>query len=174
MKLLKLGAVSIVVLFVIVLGISLLFPSKIIISRAVNIDASPATIMPHINNVSAWKNWVEGMNDTSVHIISDKVVMMNKTKATIVNVTDQIVSSEWINGNNRILHSSMQLIPDSSHSVTVVQWQFEQQFKWYPWEKFGSMVSDKIVGTMMEKNLNKLKQLAERKDTSSLIPTTEN
>jgi hypothetical protein len=43
-----------------------------------------------------------------------------------------------------------------------VQWQFEQKVKWYPWERLGSMMNDKILGTMMEKNLNNLKALVEK------------
>jgi hypothetical protein len=56
----------------------------------------------------------------------------------------------------------MRLIGDSLQKVTVVQWQFEQKIKWYPWEKFGSMMNDKILGTMMEKNLGNLRKLIER------------
>jgi thiamine kinase-like enzyme len=57
----------------------------------------------------------------------------------------------------------MHLIGSSGERLTVVQWQFEQKLKWYPWERLGSMMNDKILGTMMENNLNRLKTLAETK-----------
>jgi len=43
-----------------------------------------------------------------------------------------------------------------------VQWQFEQKLKWYPWEKFASLMSDKIMGPMMEANLDELRKLVEK------------
>ena len=48
----------------------------------------------------------------------------------------------------------------NSSNATTVNWSFEQQLKWYPWEKLGSMMNDKILGTMMERNLNNLRALA--------------
>jgi hypothetical protein len=45
--------------------------------------------------------------------------------------------------------------------MTVVQWQFVQEVNWYPWERFSSMMNDRIIGTLLEKNLNQLKKTVE-------------
>jgi hypothetical protein len=47
-------------------------------------------------------------------------------------------------------------------SVTTVQWYFDFVFRWYPWEKFSSIVYDKQLGPAMEKSLNNLKDLIEK------------
>jgi hypothetical protein len=43
-----------------------------------------------------------------------------------------------------------------------VQWYFDFVFRWYPWEKFSSIVYDKQLGPAMEKSLNNLKDLIEK------------
>jgi thiamine kinase-like enzyme len=85
------------------------------------------------------------------------------TTVMITNVTDSTIVSSWTgsSGSNQV--STMRVIGDSLQKITVVQWQFVQKLKWYPWEKLGSMMNDKILGTMMEKDLNSLKQLLEKK-----------
>lgn len=52
------------------------------------------------------------------------------------------------------------LIP--AGSVTVVQWYFDFTFKWYPWEKFSSIIYDKQLGPQMEQSLLNLKRLLEK------------
>lgn len=47
-------------------------------------------------------------------------------------------------------------------STTTVNWSFEQQLKWYPWERLSAMLHDKVFGPSMEVSLNKLKQVAEK------------
>ena len=45
---------------------------------------------------------------------------------------------------------------------TIVQWYFDFKVKWYPWEKFGSIVFDKELGPPMEQSLEQLKKLCEK------------
>jgi hypothetical protein len=44
----------------------------------------------------------------------------------------------------------------------VLQWYFDIKLRWYPWEKFGSIVFDKQLGPPMEKSLGNLKKLLEK------------
>jgi hypothetical protein len=41
--------------------------------------------------------------------------------------------------------------------TTVVQWYFDFRLKWYPWEKFGSIVFDQQLGPSMESSLENLR-----------------
>ena len=84
------------------------------------------------------------------------------TSVEITGITDSTIISVWTLQSGGTQTSTMRLIGDSLQKITVVQWQFEQKIKWYPWEKFGSMMNDKILGTMMEKNLGNLRKLVER------------
>ncbi|MBW0179341.1 hypothetical protein [Sediminibacterium sp.] len=161
MKLLKLAAISLVCLFALATGIGALLPPKVLVSRAVNIKAPAGKIMTELNSLAHWKNWVEGMNDASVHIRSANEASIGKSEVRIVKLTDTMVVSEWISQRNKKQVSTIQLIGGQSENLTIVQWQFEQSVGWLPWEKLGTMMNDKILGPMMEKNLEKLRQYVE-------------
>ncbi len=162
MRFLKLGLISIVVLFLLATAISFMFPSKVVVSRAVTISAPADSVLALVKNLDGWQVWIEGMKDSSVKIISPLKGTLGTTEVTITEITPAFVNSEWLNKSGKKLVATFHFIPDSLHTATVVQWQFEQNLKWYPWEKFGSLMSDKILGTMMEKNLNNLKSTLEK------------
>ena len=161
-RVIKLVAISLIVLFIITTGISLLFPSTVIVSRAININAKPDSIIVWIKDINAWKQWMEGMNDASVHIFSSTECEMGQTKVVIDSISPNTVRSLWQNKKGKWMMSTIHIYNDSAKPVTVVQWAFEQHVKWYPWEKFGSFMNDKILGPMMEKNLENLRKLTEK------------
>lgn len=161
MKLLKLAAISLVCLFALATAIGALLPSKVLVSRAVNINAPAEKIQTQLKDIRQWKNWVEGMNDGSVHINSASEAIIGKSKVQITQVSDTMVISEWISPRNKKQVSTIQLIHQPQQHLTIVQWQFEQSVGWLPWEKLGTMMNDKILGPMMEKNLEKLRQYIE-------------
>jgi len=172
MRFIKLALLSVFILSVLIMAASFLFPSHIIISRAVNVHAPNDTVLHYVKDIYAWKQWIEGMNDTSVNIRSSAEASIGGTKVVIQKIQPDKIVSNWVNKDGRVLISTINLIPDTLGEITIVQWQFDQYLKWYPWEKFGSMMSDKILGTMMEKNLDKLRRLAEK--DNSPATTTEN
>ncbi len=161
-RMIKFAAISIIALFIITTMISFLFPSKVIVSRAININAKPDSIIVLIKDMHAWKQWIEGMDDPSVHIFSSTESEMGATKVVIDSISPNTVRSLWQNKKGKWMISTIHLYSDSAKPVTVVQWAFEQNIKWYPWEKFGSFMNDKILGPMMEKNLDHLRKLAEK------------
>lgn len=165
MKLIKLGLISVVVLFLITTLMSALMPSSVLVSRAINIHAPRDSIRTYVQDIHQWKRWIEGMDKPEVTIFSPETADLGGTKVAITQKTDSTILSTWItrSGNEQI--STLRMISEPSQGVTIVQWQFVQKVKWYPWEKFGSMMNDKVIGTMMEKNLNTLKVLAESANT---------
>ena len=38
----------------------------------------------------------------------------------------------------------------------VIHWTFEQHVRWYPWEKFQTLLNEKLLGTKMEMELQNL------------------
>jgi carbon monoxide dehydrogenase subunit G len=161
-RFIKLGIISVIGLFAVVTAISLLFPSTVIVSRTVNISSPRDSVLPLVNNMHNWKRWIQGMDQSTVKIFSDTEADMSGTKVVINNISDTAVTSLWQNKQGKWMISSFQLFVDSIHSTTIVNWQFQQQLRWYPWEKFASMMNEKIIGPMMETNLSRLKSLAER------------
>ncbi len=163
MKLIRLALFSVLTLFVIASVIGILLPSNALVSRAVNITATKDSIFPYIKDIEQWKQWMDGMQQASVTIHSVNSADLAGTAVTITGISDSTVVSLWRTKNGNLQTSTVRLIGDSSQKITVVQWQFEQKLKWYPWERLGSMLNDKILGTMMEKNLNNLRLLVEKK-----------
>jgi hypothetical protein len=162
MRLLKLGFISIVIFFLLLTAIASLFPSDIVVSRAVNISANKDSIVHYISNYSKWNLWMEGAKQSGL-----KVVAQDSSKAfygTIIIqrlfAANDVWKYEW-KGKSTTQNSTMQLIEKGN--VIIVQWQFEQHVKWYFWQKFGSMMNDKILGTTMEQSLDNLKKLIENK-----------
>jgi hypothetical protein len=102
------------------------------------------------------------MDQSSVKIVSNTEADMSGTKVVINGVSDTSITSLWQNKQGKWMISSIQIFADSLRSTTIVNWQFEQQLHWYPWEKFASMMNEKIMGPMMETNLSRLKRLAEK------------
>lgn len=162
-QMIRLSGISLIILFIVVTAVSLMFPSTVVVSRAVNINASQKKIFNEVNNFTNWKDWMDGLNDSSLKIQSANEAMIGNTKVSLIISDSNSVRSVWQDERHKTMASDINLITNSSTpGLTVVQWQFVQKLKWYPWEKFGSLLSDKILGTMMEKNLNKLKEVCEQ------------
>lgn len=162
MKLIKLGLISFLVLGIIVTSIGLLFPSTVLVSRAVDVNASITKIKPLVADMHQWTLWVEGMKDSSVRILSATSAQLGNTTVNITAVTDTTIESHWKGADGVEQVSTLRMIGKPEANTAIVQWQFVQQIGWYPWERFGSMMNDKIMGTQMESHLQQLKQVAEQ------------
>lgn len=162
MRLIKLGLISLLVLMIMATSIGFLFPSIVVVSRAVDIKAYKSPVYELVKDLNKWNLWVDGMNNPSVKIYNSTSAKLGKTLVSVIAITDSTVVTNWVSDQSPMQESTIRFITDSSQKITVVQWQFVQQVKWYPWEKFGSMMNDKIIGTMIEKNLQNLKLLAEQ------------
>lgn len=166
-KLLRLVFFSIVSLFAIASFIGLLLPSIVLVSRAVNVSAPRDSIMPYLESIEQWQEWMDGMKQSpSIKISSPRHAELAGTTVDITSITDTTVVSTWKTKSGNTQLSTVHVIGDSTQKTMIVQWQFEQKIKWYPWERFGSMMNDKILGTMMETNLNNLKALTEKTGNS--------
>ena len=161
MKLIKLGLISLIVLGIIVTLIGLLFPSTVLVSRAVDIKAPIDSIKYRVGKMEQWALWIGGMNDSSVKINADTDAQLGNTHVQISQITDSTVVSTWTSLNGEQQLSTIRIIGNNTQDYAVVQWQFVQKIGWYPWDRFGSMMNDKIMGTMMEQNLQSLKKSLE-------------
>ena len=60
MRLIKLGIISVVVLFGLITAMSMLLPSQVIISRAIDINRPLVTVYEAVTDLSKWKGWMDG------------------------------------------------------------------------------------------------------------------
>jgi hypothetical protein len=151
MRVIKLGIISVVVFFVLFTLGGLLLPSHNVVSRAVNIKAKPASILHLVQDKKQWHLWMEGMDSTTI----DK-----RQQVQIISVSDSLIVANW-NTAEANYTTKFRLIYNTDQSVTIFQWQFEQEVAWYPWERLSSLMNDKILGTLMEKNLARLQLVVE-------------
>jgi len=140
MRVVKLGIISLIVLFVILYLMSLMIPSHVRISRAINIEGNVSEVSPYVVDTNEWQRWNEMKNQ--------QIAVSVKSKDTVH------ITTVWTY-NNRSVESTMRLHPVGN--VTIVQWFFDFRLNWYPWEKFGSITFEKQFGPPMESSLTKLK-----------------
>lgn len=166
MRLIKLGILSVIVLFGLITAISMLLPSQVIISRAIDINKPLDSVYAAVINLSNWKDWMDNYDaDSTIISLPAKgkrsFIKMGKVKVDITALDSTKMEASWRSGENRPLPGSFNFVPSADHQMVTVQWQFIQKVKWYPWEKFASITSDKVLGPYMEKSLDNLKKLLE-------------
>ena len=163
MKYIKLIIISFLFLSLLITGLSLLFPSTVIVSRAMNMNAPKDSVMVLLKDFEGWRQWIKAMNDSSVVLHSKTEAGFAGTVVKISGVDEKSVYTDWTSRTGKKMKGEIHLFNNANTpNITVVQWQFEQKLKWYPWEKFASLMSDKIMGPMMEANLDELRKLVEK------------
>lgn len=158
MKIIKLALISAIVLFGLVWLISLLMPSSVRVSRAVDINAPYDSMHKYMSDIRTWEKWNKFVDSFSNRQYpSSTTLTSDQVNISITSTTDSIIQANWKQKNTDIFTSGYRLIPHDN--ITTVQWYFDFKVKWYPWEKFASMVYDQQMGPVMEKSLAELKTL---------------
>ena len=159
MKIIKLGLISVVIIFSIITCMGLLLPSHVNISRTIDINQSPDSILPYINNFFGWKKWVNALAQTDIK--NPNKIQFGKSSINLYNSNKTQVNGAWIDADGKEQKTTIQLI--EKDKITIVNWQFEYNVSWFPLDRFSSIVNDKVTGRMMEDNLAALKILIESK-----------
>jgi hypothetical protein len=158
MKLIKLAIISIVLLFLLVTAVSLLFPSHVRISRATDISASKDSAMVMLRNPLNWKYWFPGADTLAVVFLNGKPIglkLADGKELKISSGTDSSTNAQ-IDGAS-FYGTGWNCISDGTADHITVQWYMDFQLKWYPWEKFSSLLLESRYGYQMEQGLQKLK-----------------
>jgi len=160
MRIAKLGLISFIVFIILITGIGALFPSVILVSRAVKIDKPMDSVTAYINDFNKWNVWMEGAktDDLKVFVKDSAHAVFGTTVITLQSKQNNIWRYEWKQGGATEI-STIRVTPETNGCM--VQWEYEQHLAWYPWAKFASMMNDKIIEESLEKNLANLKQVAE-------------
>ena len=145
MRIIKLGLISVIAFAILVTIFSLFFPSKVRISKAIDINANAETVLQQLKDTTNWKNWYPGADSAGVlpHITS---------------ITDSSVTANSNLQNGRKGITGWNIYGSSVPNTVTVQWYMDFKLRWYPWEKFSGMLFEKRYGPMMEKGLENLKK----------------
>lgn len=169
MKLIKFGLLSLIVLFLVLTGLSLLFPSHLRVSRVVNIAAPRQTVAAAVGDFRAWKNWngfLYGNTLTNVRYSdpsSGKGAVLTASELTVRETASDSdgVGLHWELKGGKEVDGGFRFGSLNADSLTVM-WYFDLHFRWYPWEKLGVFVYDRKLGPVMESSLAGLKQFIEK------------
>ncbi|HYC27397.1 MAG TPA: hypothetical protein VEB42_01260 [Chitinophagaceae bacterium] len=149
MRIIKLGVISFVVIFLIITLISLLFPSQIRISRATNLPNQRDSIFALLKNEQAWH---PAYQDTAA------ARQLNQLQKTVVAETDSTLVYQLQQASRKRVINGWQLYGGPASDSLTLQWYMDFQLAWYPWEKFSSLFYEKTYGSMMERGLSNLKK----------------
>ncbi|MBO9682638.1 MAG: hypothetical protein J7502_08230 [Flavisolibacter sp.] len=156
MRLIKLALISVLLLFFVVTAISLLIPSQIRISKAINIHSSEDSIFALIRDTAKWKQWHPAFipNDSAPKFPAIHIAQKSESDSEIIMHLQQSGKPEVVNGWKIYRYPHVD-------SLTL-QWYMDFNLKWYPWQKFGSMFYEKTYGAMMEKGLENIRELTNK------------
>lgn len=147
MRYLKFALLNIVVFGLLITGISLLFPSVIHTSKTINVGGQQNNIVTKVNSIHTWKDW-------------NSFSKLGSVPDLTFSSTADAVSTSWEFNEGRNMQCEI-LVYHTAGDSTPVSFVVTEKLKWYPWEKFRAMVSDKAVAGAVENSLDKLKKQVE-------------
>ena len=147
MKYIKFLLLNIIVFGSLITLISFLFPSVIKTTKTINITGGANKVYAGLSNVAAWKNW---------NMFSSTDPLTNTTTVTDSNRA----VTKWEYNKGRKLQCEIAVYKSASDSVPV-SFTITEKLKWYPWQKFRALVSDKAISKIMELSLDNLKKQIE-------------
>jgi Polyketide cyclase / dehydrase and lipid transport len=164
-KAIKLALISFVILFLLVTVISLFIPSNVRISKALQMNASKEKVMEQVANAANWKNWFPGMDTAQLFYVAGKVegMVLNEKSKRFLAISERNengVQAEYKGIKQKKVMTGWNIMPDRDNTVTV-QWYMDFTLRWYPWEKFSSILFEKQYGPQMEQGLSRMKNLVE-------------
>jgi len=167
MRVIKLGLISVVFFFLLITGISLFFPSHIRISKAINIGTGRDSLFSNIAGIQKWKNWYPGF-DTLVLLEpvtkNDNIVAatVNDISIVLTEVSDSLVVAEFREKGGKPIMQSWKSFPHPAGDSVILQSYLDFHLRWYPWEKFSSLLFEKRYAPQVEQGLTNLKKFLEK------------
>ena len=148
-RLIKLMLLSVVFLFGMITLISLLIPSQVRISRAINVAARPAVIQKLVGDSTQWRVWHPGFSDSS-RFEGIRIIPGKKDSSSWTFALQQ--------GQKTPVWNGFQLHTYPGSDSATLQWYMDFHLRWYPWQKFGSLFYESMYGPLMEQGLTSLRQ----------------
>ena len=157
MRLLKLIIISLFVLGANVTSISALFPSTVMVSRAMEVGATSQQIAHYTSDLNEWNKWMSDWKENKA-IWKDSTLYIGTQTIKLVSKSDSSVTFDWVATGQRPYIVKFEWFP-TQNGIYVIHWSFEQHVKWYPWEKFQTLLNEKVLGYKMELELANLRDL---------------
>jgi hypothetical protein len=115
-----------------------------------------------LSDIKKWEQWNEYIRAYHNRVAEVDMMKADEIAIFITGNKKDLVTAEWQQPSGSKFGSGFATIAGKNENAhTTVQWYFDFHVKWYPWEKFQSIVYDQQLGPVMEKSLNNLKRIAE-------------
>jgi hypothetical protein len=158
-------------LFLLVTVMSLFIPSKVVTVRGMPIHAPEAKISAEITDLKNWKRWHPVFMQDSSAVFSTPSSGANASvqwtttgKTNTIRITEQSPSGIkflLIRPGEKDVENILSLAPLQDGNGYQVEWQALTHLKWYPWEKFAGIFTDKMTGPGYEVALESLRKVIE-------------
>ncbi|MEI8142283.1 MAG: hypothetical protein WCG90_05405 [Chitinophagia bacterium] len=154
MKLIRFAFISVLIIGSIITAIAGLFPSMVVTSRAVEVNATKSQIQHCVKDLAAWKGWMSDWKDQAV-ILQDSIAQIGTQSIQMLSSNDSTIYLNWVAIGQAPYQVKLEWLP-LKEGTYVIHWSFEQHVKWYPWEKFQTLLNEKVLGAKMEEELQHL------------------
>jgi hypothetical protein len=174
MKLVRLLLLSLGFLFLLITGISLFIPSHVRISRATNIMAENDRVWQQVDDMRTWPNWnpfFTNVDEAAVYYTDSSNGKPSSMKVSNTSISFIVVTPAErvvkMHTDNKSFRNGWKCISHSSSDSTTLQWYMDFDLRWYPWEKFASLLFDQSYGSRMEEGLGNLKKIIQADHSSN-------
>jgi hypothetical protein len=162
MKFIRLILLSVVAFFALACIVSFFIPSHIRVLRMVSIANSNDSVLNKVRDLAQWKSWYPGFENAAlkdVQVQHGRVVKANIGDISLLvkESTDSAVVVSMQKGT-RSLISGWQVNKDYRKDSLALQGYMDFTLKWYPWEKFSSLILNKSYGDILAQGLRNLKE----------------
>lgn len=159
-------------LFTFITILSLFIPSRLMVTRAVVINAPADTVFNEISDLKNWKHWQPVFINDSAKIkfnsgtdgTSNSCEWDSKGKNNSIQLVQKqnyAVSAVLKRTGENEVQNTINVLPLADSNQVQVEWNVLIKLKWYPWEKFYGIFIEKVTGQGYEDALNSLKTYVE-------------
>ena len=95
-------------------------------------------VKPYTLNIDNWHYWMIADSATAQHLPSttaDTAITLGTYTITIINHKENYITTLWSSEDQNQV-CTISLYGNTTQDLTTVNWKFEQELKWYPWERF--------------------------------------
>ena len=158
--------------FIVIFLISLLLPSKVTVSKSVDINAPKEAVFNQIVNFEEWKNWYPAFKDENISIIKNPPAANTLASVTLKDVNGKSVNLNLVDTSQHIIDIQLQsssltkvnyqfVVVQKMNNQTQVTWNVNIDLGWLPWKKIQGIFMDKFSGQQYQMALDNLKKTAE-------------
>ena len=147
MRFIKLAFFSFGFIFLLLTAIASLIPSRVRISKAIDLPVAKEAVTPLITDTTKWALWHPAYQNNQ----------QQQAAITFNVINDSLIIATMSSPGKNNLINGWQFYPGRDNTITL-QWYLDFNLRWYPWEKFGSLFYESTYGRMIEQGLSNIKK----------------